>query len=177
MYPPVKLTILFSSVRNTASCSFQIKPSSFLLPEECLTKKRMPLFTSWFPSFLLQICKQNSHTSHQIGFSRIEWNTIENNLFTFHTCIIGLSQECINVHFRSQNCCCFCDVVIFIIIITIINIIITSLFDCLFVCLFVFCSCFCINMYFIQCLPAIYLSPYVVLLHNAISYMYTVLCL
>jgi hypothetical protein len=32
-----------------------------------------------------------------------------------------------------------------------------------------------INMYFVQCLPAIYLSPYVVLLHNVITYMYTVL--
>jgi hypothetical protein len=50
-------------------------------------------------------------------------------------------------------------------------------FVCLFVCLFVFRSCFCINMYFIQCLPAIYLSPSVVLVHNAITYMYTVLCL
>jgi hypothetical protein len=44
----------------------------------------------------------------------------------------------------------------------------------LFVC---FCSRFCINMYFHQCLPAIYLSPYVVLLHIAITYMYSVLCL
>jgi hypothetical protein len=50
------------------------------------------------------------------------------------------------------------------------------LFVCLFACFFVFCSCFCI-MYFHQCLPAIYLSPYVVLLHNVITYMYTVLCL
>jgi hypothetical protein len=52
------------------------------------------------------------------------------------------------------------------------------LFVCLFVYLFVcFCSCFCINMYFRQCLPAIYLSPFVVLLHNVITYMYTVLSL
>jgi hypothetical protein len=43
--------------------------------------------------------------------------------------------------------------------------------------LFVFCSFLCINIYFLQCLPAIYLSPYVVLLHNVITYMYTVLCL
>jgi hypothetical protein len=34
-----------------------------------------------------------------------------------------------------------------------------------------------INMYFHQWLPAIYLSPYVVLLHNVITYMYTVLSL
>jgi hypothetical protein len=35
---------------------------------------------------------------------------------------------------------------------------ILSLLHCLFVCLFVFCSRFCINMYFLQCLPAIYLN-------------------
>jgi hypothetical protein len=42
--------------------------------------------------------------------------------------------------------------------------------------LFVFCLRLCINMYFLQCLPVIYLSFYVALLHNVITYIYTVLC-
>jgi hypothetical protein len=45
------------------------------------------------------------------------------------------------------------------------------------VCLFVFCLRFRINMYFLQCLPVIYIWLCVVLLHNVITYMYTVLCL
>jgi hypothetical protein len=44
------------------------------------------------------------------------------------------------------------------------------------ICLFVYLL-FCINVYFLQCMPVICLWLYVVLLHNVITCMYTVLCL